>query len=1091
MRACLLAVILNLGLVLINAQNEYKPSKEIYSQALSLAMEGMFDRAYDELIKINYNDTAYYEAMSFALALLEEIERYDTIQHVCEKVLSLDRPNGKKAVFYEGLGKSYNHKEKWGKAIKLLDKAIQEFPTNGKLYVVLSDTYYGMKDYDKCLELLQKAIRYNPTDYHAHFKLGKLCAEADLPSKAAMSFNMAIWIAAENNSSIDGIIALQDVYNNSINKEQGDIKLNFREKEDFSLTDNFILNQVAADSKYKVKKMKLNYPFIKHNHLLFDKLYFDESSNSFWNQTYVKFYKQVIDNDEFNNFSYYQCMSVNDARTQKIITSQKKQISNFVSWSGALFIVDMNERMIWNGDSYDRNTFNHDFEYGIGSIGPLKDHNPIGDYIGFDGNGNIVVEGKYNSESKRNGDFTFYDDHGRKQFDIQYVDGTMEGYRKEYFETGYLRSELYLKDGVLVDSAFNFYPYGMLYNKIPIKKGKKNGVVEYFYGSGELHKKITYLDDKLDGPYEEYHRNGQLVAKFDYKDGQPLGEYIVYYSNGEKMYEKAYKDGKLNGIYKSYYNNGQLEQEGEYQEGIMSGVWKSYSRKGVLTEEANYGATGKKTGKFKQYDLDGNLELELNYEGEDIVGYKSYNDKGEILSEGTISKKRLNVEIMHSTGELSSKGQFFKGEKVGRWEYYNERGILISFENFNDQGVLHGEGKEYFENGLLEMEYTYENGLRQGYFVEYYSNGEVFREGNLEGGNYVGEWLFYYPNGSMKTKMYYLDGENQGEIIYYNEIGDIEEKALYYYGTLQTVIQVDSTGSETKFNLDKGKANFEFKYVNGKVKNEKSYSGCRSHGKVLTYHENGKISSEGIYEYGNKVGDWKGYYENGVLSYEGAYLEGERHGMWKWYHENGNLKSEGTYDFGSLDGVKKWFYENGKLEAQKTYRNNKRHGKCIYYDESGKIRYYRYYNDGVMLGYSYNGRDGKESEMISFMDEDGKIVAYYPAGAKSYESEYKNGFNEGLTVNYHPNGKVMSTVNFRNGKEHGVSKVYFSNGNIKSEVNYYHGRLNGELKEYHENGKLKKISNYTMDSKFGWEETYDNKTQLIKRVYYYNDEIIK
>ena len=97
------------------------------------------------------------------------------------------------------------------------------------------------------------------------------------------------------------------------------------------------------------------------------------------------------------------------------------------------------------------------------------------------------------------------------------------------------------------------------------------------------------------------------------------------------------------------------------------------------------------------------------------------------------------------------------------------------------------------------------------------------------------------------------------------------------------------------------------------------------------------------------------------------------------------------------------FYENGKKKFEKKYRNDERHGESIYYDETGQVQFIRYYDDGIMLGYSYHGKDGKPVKMIPFNNQNGTIEAFFPSGVKSYSSEYKDGFNQGLTIYYHSN----------------------------------------------------------------------------------------
>lgn len=111
-------------------------------------------------------------------------------------------------------------------------------------------------------------------------------------------------------------------------------------------------------------------------------------------------------------------------------------------------------------------------------------------------------------------------------------------------------------------------------------------------------------------------------------------------------------------------------------------------------------------------------------------------------------------------------------------------------------------------------------------------------------------------------------------------------------------------------------------FVNGKLKNELTFTNNRPSGFARMYYENGNISEEGIWENNRWVGQYKYYYDNGQLSYEWNYnKDGKREGVQKYYHPNGKIMIEGDWKEGKEAGVLKEYYEDGTLKAEKNFKD--------------------------------------------------------------------------------------------------------------------------------------------------------------------------
>ena len=82
--------------------------------------------------------------------------------------------------------------------------------------------------------------------------------------------------------------------------------------------------------------------------------------------------------------------------------------------------------------------------------------------------------------------------------------------------------------------------------------------------------------------------------------------------DNDLIYSGEYLNGKKNGKGKEYDYNGQLRFEGEYLNGKKNGKGKEYDYNGQLRFEGEY-LNGKKNGKGKEYDWRGRLVFEGEY----------------------------------------------------------------------------------------------------------------------------------------------------------------------------------------------------------------------------------------------------------------------------------------------------------------------------------------------------------------------------------------------------------------------------------------------------------------------------------------------
>ncbi len=1064
--------------------DEYLTAGEISEKGAEYYAQEHYDKAYLEFMKIHYNDTAYFDARLDAIHCASAQKHYDTVINVCRDVLQARKYNYKKEDFTNALGHALNQKEKYEEALSFLDEALKEYPRNYLMHFNRANALDKLDRRDEAVEALQTSISYNPKYFASHWRLGIMCAEAGHLTKAALCINMTALLNATEDNNAAYLAILESLYAGKVENKGKAIK--FREDEDFSEIDLLIKNKVAENPKYKVK-VKLDFPFIKHNHLVFEKLKYDPNSKGFWNQNYVRTFSEIFHKNHFPSFSYLQCVSIEHAPTQKIVKKNETRINEFIDWSILEYTKHMNERQIWADGKYINPDLNHYGTYGFNEEVKKEGDKMIGPYIGYSTTGLINAKGTFNEDGKYEGAWKFYED-GLLSTQAEFKNGELHGKRTTYYHNGSRRRVMTIVDDKLDGPIEEYYSCNQIYNRIPYDdNGKEHGEAEYYYSTGEVSHRFNLKYGRLDGTYKSFFKDGSVKSESNYVDGKMDGAYKTFHKNGKPHVSGQYELDEPIGHWTYSYDNGQLQEEGDFKNGLRVGLWKSYSYHGKLSEETNYGETGKKTGIYKQYDYDQNLILELEYKGEEINSYKTYDSNGKLLSQGEKKKKELEFTGHHANGEVRVQGNYYKGEYVGNWKYYNEYGVLIKELNYNEKGELDGQSKWYFENGQLETIKNFTEGVIDGYFVDYYRNGKIFKHGWYKEGEIVGEWETYFRDGTLSSTKYYLEDEPHGDIVYYDEKGRISEISRYFYGAFNGVIMFDTNGVETgQYMLKDGAAVNEYKDQNDKLKVRKEYRGGKQNGEQVSYYANGQMSSKGLVVDGDREGEWKWYYRDGSLSSEGAYSEGERSGKWKWYFKNGKVSSEREYDRGMQTGKSVRYYENGKIERENNYRYDERHGESVYYSENGDVQLIRYYQDGIMLGYSYMDESGNPVKMIPFNNQNGVMEATFPSGKKSYHSEYKNGFNQGKTYYYHSNGKVAEERTYEKGQLDGWYKEYYPDGTLREEEEYQEGDRHGVSKTYHPNGKLKEIRHYVMDSLYGWTILYNAKGEETERIYYYN-----
>ena len=134
---------------------------------------------------------------------------------------------------------------------------------------------------------------------------------------------------------------------------------------------------------------------------------------------------------------------------------------------------------------------------------------------------------------------------------------------------------------------------------------------------------------------------------------------------------------------------------------------------------------GKKHGKGKEYDYNGNLIFEGEYLYDKKWNGKEYNKNNIIINiynNGTGKLRNYNSE-----GHLESEVDYLNGNQNGIKKQYF--GNMIKYESSYINNVENGKVKRYNDNDILIFEGEYANGKKNGKVKEYFNIGKLKFEG--------------------------------------------------------------------------------------------------------------------------------------------------------------------------------------------------------------------------------------------------------------------------------------------------------------------------------------------------------------------------
>ncbi len=674
----------------------------------------------------------------------------------------------------------------------------------------------------------------------------------------------------------------------------------------------------------------------------------------------------------------------------------------------------------------------------------------------YDANGNLTETNNFKNDELE-GETRLYHSNGALHRLINLKEGKRHGELKEYSPAGALIDVSIYDEGELTGVGIAYHRRGSESKEYEVNyvDGEVDGKVTRYYPDGKIHEERSYKEGLPHGVWKNYFHSGKIYAEKEFDEGEPSGKYTSYFESGQIDETGSYVDGEIDGVWYSYFSDGTLYEETTFDKGDRVKN-KVFRRTGEILNEYDY--TRGNIVAYRYFDKEGNVFHENKKKGGEFF-HEGFSGNGNKYSEGLYDVNGGKVgdwKFYATDGWLKTK-EFRDDDVLTKIERYHENGKLRQVEPY-DGDTLSGHFKSYYANEKMESQGWYKHDEREGEWREYYADGTLKR-------------IEYYNNGKLfgTVKEFGVDGKLYMEYVYFN--GDFETERYFdaegnnfltnniLYKEKDTVLMAKYANGQPKnvFQMKHGVKDGSYKnyFFDGSLRSEGSYLNGQETGSWKWYHENGKLSTEGQYVLGERHGTWKSYYDNGKLKDERTYNYGTMTGNRKEFNDKGVMIRERNYDVdGSLHGKYTFYSEDGKVQLVRVYEFGTLIGwTCEGPD--GKLKELTpIKNNTAEIEATF--RNGKVSRKYTMLNGDfqGTYEEYYSTGQIHDVQSYENGFTQGEYKAYYIDGTLKQRTQYNYGEIHGKSEHFHSNGKLKEEIQYLNDERNGSYKKYDKTGKL-------------------------------------
>ena len=1060
---------------------------DLVNQGVELYDKGKAEEAIKKYKLVSPYDPAYVLACYETALAYDDLSNYDAALLKCEESLALDSADVHALVMKGSILDELNRTKE---AIKWLEGVEKKYPFNQNLLYNLGLCYLNNKEIQKAENILIKGLHYNPYHGSSHMALARINMMMGRKAQAYLAYNMGIMM----NPRLDYVKRFEEAISGKMDSISKSYLHPYPQGYDHAKWDDLtgLLNAEVAFREDFPYDYKLNFLSCRQTFLLFQKMKFDEKDTTFYNQSYVRLFRKVCDNNDLETYLYYSLKNTDNQAVNEWQEKNKSKNDGFVDQIRTL--IDL-----WK-------------EYGFSSANEAKHQKVVhSTEKGTLESVGILTEAP---QPSKEGPWYFISNSGAVNQKGNYKNNKREGEFKLFWWDGNLKQHLNYKNDLLDGQNYTFHPNGAKSGIYPRTNGITDGAEEEYDSAKNLISRTQYKNGKAVGKSLFTNYDTGFSREVSWINDKLEGKMVEKWLNGNLKTEAAYVDSLLQGSYKKWYGNGQPEWEGNYDKGVQTGKWFSWYPSGVKSAEGTFDATGNPTGIYSEYDHNGKLSSRIEgYKNGKPDGVQSFyfpdgkvqarlilkedvfkhvewfNLLGERVYEADEKEGELLYKFFFPEGSPKIEGKFLNGQREGIWKNFNVLGKVISAEQYHS-GMQSGPQKYFHPNGTLSLVYACDSGKIIGKAIRYGMKGHITMTGHYDGEGSTGKWTTYYSNDSIESVAFYAKGKPVGKKISFSPDGKpTMEETFNESGERIAVKNFDQDGKVIDdVSFPYGSLSYTLNYQNGKPKAKFSVSDRKFNGIQENYFPNGKLKSSHSSIFGNMQGPSQEWDHYGKIVDSRNFCMNEMDGKWTEY-KNGKLLTIDSYEMGANQGLFQEYHPNGHLFRAFMEEGGERQGNSDCYATDSTWMYGVQYLNDVAYGVSYLDNQGKLHANERIDDSKKEIVCYSKDGKVSARLPFAKGIFEGKHSIYYSNGKLQREINYVNDYREGQSKYYYENGILKELYNWKNGTMTGPFNSYFPTGQKEMEGNYISNKKTGKWLVYNQSGKVIETLFYSNDEL--
>lgn len=1036
--------------------SQYYSTDSIFNAALEYYQNEKFDNAINEYKKIATTDPKYLAAQyEIALTLFTDGKKEELAKFL-ESLYTSGKMKEYPA-FYTLYGTYFSDEKEFEKSEKIFNEGAQYLSNSSNFLYNQAILYIRKEDNQKSVDLLKKVITLNPNLASGHYFLGLLAFENGNIVEGSLAMLSYLAIAPNGKFAHEALSKLNTKFGENFLTKG---KLIFSKTGDnFDELELILRNQLPLRKAYKLKT-DIDDVVMRQMQAVMEYSVDHKMGNGFFETTYLPWIKDVVSKNQFEGFSYYMLLGLEE-QLGKEITKHKKEITNFYE---KYYLVDFwNQFAKRNIEHYGKNLdvviYLNDGKPFI--YGPVINGKKEGKFKLLGDNGNI--EGDLNIKNDElDGLQTYYDDKGNIEIEKMYANGKLNGEKKEYYSNGNLSTIEIYKDDVLHGLSSTYHVNGGKNCELNFTNGERDGALTCYYSNGTKSSVVTYANDKLNGPYMLYNELGDITVAANYKDGELDGKYTEYFDGKTIKAEANYVNGKVVDSYKKYYSNNTIEFESIYTNGKIIKT-TNYFFNGKISSELVFNDK-EELDSYSYYNPKGEKYFEEKYKGGELKYGLQYSYNNPKPVEVNLTKKAFTISSMENKKQIS--GFFEKGKKTGEWNYYFTNGNLKIKENFVD-GKQSGISYTYNIRGKLSTISHYTDDNLNGTY-EIYDNGILNEISYYSNGSQNGPFKTFYADGALKTEGFIVDNDINFTKTTYKQSGEVSQISKFIEGEVVHTESYDKSGKkefEINYKNNTGKVNLSLS--NGTTTQEFELKNGYYNGKFIAKDKLGNKISEFQYVNGRIHNNYKYYSPVGSLMFDRNYYCGLINGTDTQYDLVGNLRITSEYSFGNENGKTIRYYHNKAKMFEYSEMDGLTDGDYIFYNQKGEPILKIFYESNSVVGYATLSKTGGFSEKINTPNESADIVSNYPNGKTAIKINIVKGVPHGKHTIYNQDGKVEYEANYNAGVFEGERIEYYANGKIYKKEHLLNGDFEGVHTYFKEDGKPWITANYKNDELHG------------------------